>query len=81
MSSRGVISNILVTVKYYKKKLLIASDVERARSREHPSAVTHGTSQQQHISLSIYFRQVVHSTKIFFSYVGSLSVTNLPPPT
>ena len=42
---------------------MVASDAERARSRQHPSAVTCRTSQQHHISLSNDFWHIVNGTK------------------
>ena len=42
---------------------IIAGEEEQGRSREHHCAVTYGASQQQHMSLSIDFRLIVHGTK------------------
>ena len=59
--------------------LFIASDAERPCSREPPATVTYRSLQQQHISFSIDFRNVVRR-KFFFSYVETIFEMNRPGP-
>ena len=52
------------------------TNCERTPSREHPSAVKYGTSQEEHFKLSFDFRYKFHTKKNLFSHLELISVMN-----